>query len=57
MQMLHMNAKPDSTEPFEDYSLFVYRQTAPHFQDRVKNLEKQFIYVPVRCLRVFICWC
>lgn len=46
MQMLHANAKPDS-QPFEDYSLFVYRQTAPKFEDRVKDLEKQFTYIPV----------
>lgn len=45
--MLQTNAKSDSG-PFEDYSLFVYRQTAPQFQDRVKNLEKKFTYVPVR---------
>ncbi|KAF5303714.1 hypothetical protein FQR65_LT00858 [Abscondita terminalis] len=48
MQMLHTNCKPDSSGPFEDYSIFVYRQTAPHFQDRVKNLEKQFTYIPDR---------
>ncbi|KAK5642466.1 hypothetical protein RI129_008633 [Pyrocoelia pectoralis] len=48
MQMLQMNAKTDASEPFEDYSLFVYRQTAPDFQDRVKNLEKQFTYIPDR---------
>lgn len=47
MQMLQANAKPDS-QPFEDYSIFVYRQTAPKFEDRVKDLEKQFTYVPVR---------
>ncbi|XP_044256717.1 F-actin-monooxygenase Mical [Tribolium madens] len=45
MQMLQANAKPDS-QPFEDYSLFVYRQTAPNFEDRVKDLEKKFTYVP-----------
>lgn len=48
MQMLQANAKSDSSEPFEDYSLFVYRQTAPDFQDRVKDLERKFTYVPVR---------
>ncbi|XP_064215891.1 F-actin-monooxygenase Mical isoform X7 [Tribolium castaneum] len=45
MQMLQANAKPDS-QPFEDYSLFVYRQTAPNFEDRVKDLERKFTYVP-----------
>ncbi|XP_063910591.1 F-actin-monooxygenase Mical isoform X3 [Zophobas morio] len=44
MQMLQANAKSDL--PFEDYSLFVYRQTAPNFEDRVKDLEKKFTYVP-----------
>ncbi|KAJ8927920.1 hypothetical protein NQ314_019550 [Rhamnusium bicolor] len=48
MQMLQANA-PDS-EPFEDYSIFLYRQTAPKFEDRVKDLEKQFTYVPVSCV-------
>lgn len=47
MQMLQANAKPDS-QPFEDYSIFLYRQTAPNFEDRVKDLEKKFTYVPVR---------
>lgn len=47
MQMLQANAKPDS-QPFEDYAIFLYRQTAPKFEDRVKDLEKQFTYVPVR---------
>lgn len=47
MQMLQVNSL-EPTEPFEDYSIFLYRQTAPNFEDRVKNLEKQFTYVPVR---------
>lgn len=51
MQMLQANAKPDS-QPFEDYSIFLYRQTAPKFEDRVKDLEKQFTYVPVRLVFV-----
>lgn len=51
MQMLQSNCKPDHSEPFEDYSIYLYRQTAPNFEDRVKNLEKQFIYVPVRFIR------
>ncbi|XP_072385075.1 uncharacterized protein Mical isoform X5 [Diabrotica undecimpunctata] len=45
MQMLQANAKADS-QPFEDYAIFLYRQTAPKFEDRVKDLEKQFTYVP-----------
>ncbi|KAJ8868011.1 hypothetical protein PR048_031820 [Dryococelus australis] len=49
MQMLQTNARPDPT-PFEDYSLFVYRQTAPAFEDRVKDMEKKILY-PVRLLQ------
>jgi hypothetical protein len=54
MQMLQANA-PDS-QPFEDYSLFVYRQTAPNFEDRVKDLERKFTYFPVRgcCVAVLL---
>lgn len=48
MQMLQANAIHDPSGPFEDYSIFLYRQTAPNFEDRVKDLEKKFIYVPVR---------
>lgn len=50
--MLQANAKPDASGPFEDYSIFLYRQTAPNFEDRVKDLEKKFIYVPVRVVGV-----
>nr|XP_024218471.1 F-actin-monooxygenase Mical isoform X3 [Halyomorpha halys] len=42
MTMLSTNAKSD--EPFEDYSLFVYRMTAPDFKDRVKHLENKLLY-------------
>ncbi|XP_017769097.1 PREDICTED: protein-methionine sulfoxide oxidase Mical isoform X2 [Nicrophorus vespilloides] len=52
MQMLQANCKPDHSEPFEDYSLFVYRQTAPNFEDRVKDLEKKFTYIPERSDRL-----
>lgn len=46
MQMLSVNAKgnEECKEPFEDYSLFVYRQTAPDFKDRVKQLEMKILY-------------
>uniref|UniRef100_A0A1B6E0J1 LIM zinc-binding domain-containing protein n=1 Tax=Clastoptera arizonana TaxID=38151 RepID=A0A1B6E0J1_9HEMI len=45
MQMLQGNAKDESdNSPFEDYSLFVYRQTAPDFKDRVKDLEMKLLY-------------
>ncbi|XP_066592367.1 F-actin-monooxygenase MICAL3 [Prorops nasuta] len=44
MQMLQANAKREKDEPFEDYSLFVYRQTAPDFKDRVKYLEQKILY-------------
>jgi len=47
MQMLETNAKREDSAPFEDYSLYVYRQTAPAFQDRVRDLELKLFY-PVR---------
>lgn len=34
----------DSSTPFEDYSLFMYRQSAPEFNDRVKELERKLLY-------------
>lgn len=37
----------DSSSPFEDYSIYMYRQQAPEFNDRVKDLEKKLLY-PVR---------
>lgn len=33
----------ESSTPFEDYSIFMYRQDAPEFGDRVKNLEKKLL--------------
>lgn len=47
MQMLQANAKRDKDGPFEDYSIYLYRQTAPNFKDRVKDLEQKILY-PVR---------
>lgn len=47
MQMLAANSISENSEPFEDYSIFLYRQTAPNFEDRVKDLEKKFTYIPV----------
>ncbi|XP_054289539.1 F-actin-monooxygenase Mical-like isoform X2 [Macrosteles quadrilineatus] len=47
MQMLSGNAKSDDDDdktPFEDYSIFVYRQTAPDFRDRVKEIEMKILY-------------
>ncbi|XP_014262535.1 F-actin-monooxygenase Mical isoform X1 [Cimex lectularius] len=45
MQMLQSNQRPDDESgPFEDYSLFVYRMTAPDFKDRVKQLEDKLLY-------------
>lgn len=44
MQMLQVNAKREKDEPFEDYSIFLYRQTAPDFKDRVKDLEQKILY-------------
>lgn len=39
----------DGSEAFEDYSIFMYRQNAPEFTDRVKELERKLLY-PVRIL-------
>lgn len=36
-----------TSTPYEDYSLFLYRQSAPEFTDRVKELERKLLY-PVR---------
>ncbi|XP_052124565.1 F-actin-monooxygenase Mical [Frankliniella occidentalis] len=46
IQMLQANAprSDDDESPFEDYSLFMYRMTAPDFQDRVKDLEQKLLY-------------
>ncbi|XP_070162657.1 uncharacterized protein Mical isoform X3 [Polyergus mexicanus] len=44
MQMLQSNAKHEKDGPFEDYSIFLYRQTAPDFKDRVKDLEQKILY-------------
>ncbi|XP_055384739.1 F-actin-monooxygenase Mical isoform X4 [Condylostylus longicornis] len=30
--------------PFEDYSIYMYRQNAPEFNERVKELEKKLLY-------------
>ena len=34
----------DSSTPFEDYSIYMYRQSAPEFTDRVKELEKKLMF-------------
>ncbi|XP_012227464.2 uncharacterized protein Mical isoform X2 [Linepithema humile] len=44
MQILQGNAKCEKNEAFEDYSIFLYRQTAPNFKDRVKDLEQKILY-------------
>ena len=50
LHMLQVNTflrESDSSSPFEDYSIFLYRQSAPEFNDRVKELENKLRY-PVR---------
>lgn len=37
----------ENLEAFEDYSIYMYRQNAPEFSDRVKELERKLLY-PVR---------
>lgn len=49
----------DENTPFEDYSIYMYRQNAPEFKDRVKDLEKKLLF-PVRhcvCTRVTMTCC
>lgn len=43
--MLQQNCKQENENiPFEDYSMFLYRQSAPDFKERVKDLEKKLLY-------------
>jgi hypothetical protein len=52
--MLQVNTflrENEESGPFEDYSIFMYRQQAPEFNDRVKELEQKLLY-PVR----IVCW-
>lgn len=47
LHMLQANTylrETDSSGNFEDYSIFMYRQNAPEFGDRVKDLEKKLLY-------------
>lgn len=45
VRMLQDNNKQESDNaPFEDYSMFLYRQVAPEFKERVKDLEKKLLY-------------
>lgn len=57
MQLLQADERERDSkdEPFEDYSLYVYRQTAPSFEERVKDLEKKLLY-PVRWRQLPL-WC
>ncbi|XP_030375843.1 F-actin-monooxygenase Mical isoform X1 [Scaptodrosophila lebanonensis] len=41
--LLREGAAEDGT-PFEDYSIFLYRQQAPVFNDRVKELERKLLF-------------
>lgn len=45
--MLQANSllrEPENSTPFEDYSIYMYRQSAPQFNDRVKELERKLLY-------------
>lgn len=56
MQMLQANvanAKSADGIPYEDYSLYLYRQSAPNFEERVKELENKLLY-PVRLCVMFV---
>lgn len=47
LQANTMLRESDTNTPFEDYSIFMYRQSAPEFGDRVKELEQKLLF-PVR---------
>lgn len=40
----YLRESGDDNAPFEDYSIFMYRQSAPEFTDRVKELEQKLRY-------------
>ncbi|XP_055852122.1 F-actin-monooxygenase Mical isoform X6 [Episyrphus balteatus] len=47
LHMLQVNTllrESDESSPFEDYSIYMYRQQAPIFNDRVKELERKLLY-------------
>lgn len=46
-QLLRGENDIDENSPFEDYSIYMYRQNAPEFKDRVKELEQKLLH-PVR---------
>lgn len=53
LHMLQANTllrESDDTSPFEDYSIFLYRQQAPVFNERVKDLERKLLYPVSYCL-------
>lgn len=43
----YLRENNDEDEAFEDYSIYMYRQNAPEFTSRVKELEQKLLY-PVR---------
>lgn len=43
----YLRENEDSEAAFEDYSIYMYRQNAPEFNSRVKELEQKLLY-PVR---------
>lgn len=58
LHMLQANTylrENDDMEAFEDYSIFMYRQSAPEFNDRVKELERKLMYPVSRFVRVVCC--
>lgn len=47
LHMLQANTylrESDSSGNFEDYSIYMYRQDAPEFNSRVKELERKLLY-------------
>lgn len=49
----YLRENGDENAPFEDYSIYMYRQNAEEFTDRVKDLEKKLLY-PVRTFAILL---
>lgn len=47
----------DENTPFEDYSIYMYRQNAPEFKSRVKDLEKKLLFPVRHSVRVTMTCC
>lgn len=57
LQANQMLRERDCSTPFEDYSIYMYRQSAPEFGNRVKELERKLLYPVSECLLCQFCQC